>query len=445
MGDVERRAPAIAAMAILAVFSTLHGLPAQQPDQSPQKWVEDALRYVQRQEPKKAIAALETAIRIDPQNFSAHTLLGQILLDAGQAGEALPHLETAARLRPNDSPTSFSLGVAQLDSGRNAEAFDTFSKLAAREPNEIATKAYLTRAALRLKKTAVARTTLAALRRLAPDDGLLHPQLVEYCFPEQADEITREQIEFTLGLQLPGPQRARIYYVLGTLDQHSRQSLRAMDEFARALQLDGSREEYFAALVTLQGSTGVEKVDREILTQALKRFPDSRDLLIARALVEMHAGQITESFQTAKRVVEKHPQVAEGYVLLGRLELTNLAYDRALAALRRALELRATDPTVHYYLGICLRRLANDAEAVDHFARAVALDPAYADAWLEYGRLLRDLGRYEKAADAFRTAIRLSPKQAIAYNLMSQTLRKMGRPEEAVQYLARFKELSQKE
>jgi len=159
----------------------------------------------------------------------------------------------------------------------------------------------------------------------------------------------------------------------------------------------------------------------------------------------MHAGQITESFQTAKRVVEKHPQVAEGYVLLGRLELTNLAYDRALAALRRALELRATDPTVHYYLGICLRRLANDAEAVDHFARAVALDPAYADAWLEYGRLLRDLGRYEKAADAFRTAIRLSPKQAIAYNLMSQTLRKMGRPEEAVQYLARFKELSQKE
>src|SRR6185295_15194700 len=146
LGDVERRAPAIAAMAILAVFSTLHGLPAQQPDQSPQKWVEDALRYVQRQEPKKAIAALETAIRIDPQNFSAHTLLGQILLDAGQAGEALPHLETAARLRPNDSPTSFSLGVAQLDSGRNAEAFDTFSKLAAREPNEIATKAYLTRA-----------------------------------------------------------------------------------------------------------------------------------------------------------------------------------------------------------------------------------------------------------------------------------------------------------
>jgi hypothetical protein len=35
----------------------------------------------------------------------------------------------------------------------------------------------------------------------------------------------------------------------------------------------------------------------------------------------MHAGQITESFQIAKRVLEKHPQAAEGYVLLGRLEI----------------------------------------------------------------------------------------------------------------------------
>jgi tetratricopeptide (TPR) repeat protein len=432
-------------MTVLAFFSILQCIRAQQPEQSPQKWVEDALRYVQSQEPKKAIAALETAIKIDPQNFPAHTLLGQILLDAGQPGRALPHLETAARLRPNDSPTVFSLGVAQLESGRNAEAFETLAKLAAREPNEIATKAYLTRAALRLKKTTVARTTLAALRKLAPDDGLLHAQLVEYCFPEQANEITREQIQFTLGLQLPEAQRARIYYLLAMLDQHSRQTRRALDEFARALQLDSSREEYFAALVTLQGSTGVEKVDREILNQGLERFPDSRDLLITQALGEMHAGQITESFQTAKRVLEKHPQAGEGYVLLGRLELTNLAYDRALAALRRALELRATDPTVHYYLGICLRRLSNDAEAADHFARAVALDPAYADAWLEYGRLLRDLGRYEKATDAFRTAIRLSPKLVIAYNLMSQTLRKMGRQEEAVKYLARFKEMSQKE
>lgn len=438
MGDVV-------ALAVLALFATLQSVRAQQPDQSPQKWVEDALRYVQSQEPQKAIAALETAIRIDAQNFQAHTLLGQILLDAGQAGEALPHLETAARLHPSDSPTAFSLGVAQLESGRNAEAFDTFSKLAAREPNEIATKAYLTRAALRLKKTALARTTLAALRKLAPDDGLLHAQLVEYCFPEQAEEITREQIEFTLGLQLPGTQRARIYYLAGTLDQHSRQTQQAMDEFAKALQLDGSREEYFAALVTLQGSTGVDKVDREILNRGLERFPDSRDLLITQALAQMHAGRITESFQTAKRVLEKHPRAAEGYVLLGRLELTNLAYDRALAALRRALALRASDPAVHYYLGISLRRLANDTEAVDHFARAVALDPAYADAWLEYGRVLRDLGRYEKAAEAFRTAIRLSPKLAIAYNLMSQTLRKMGRQQEAVQYLARFKELSQKE
>ena len=70
------------------------------------------------------------------------------------------------------------------------------------------------------------------------------------------------------------------------------------------------------------------------------------------------------------------------------------------------------------------------------------MNPAYADAWLEYGRLLFDLGAYQKASPALATTIKLAPDLAIAYNLMSQTQRKLGKSEEAARYLAEFKKLS---
>ena len=50
-----------------------------------------------------AVAALATAVRLQPQSASAHALLGRALLDAGRAHEAVAPLEAAVRLAPEQA------------------------------------------------------------------------------------------------------------------------------------------------------------------------------------------------------------------------------------------------------------------------------------------------------------------------------------------------------
>jgi|SRR5579862_1424239 len=404
--------------------------------------VQQGSQFLQANQPERALPLLQQAVGIDANNAEAQALLGQALIDTGHPDQALPHLEQAVRLRPADSPTQFNLGVAQLDSGRASQAFETFSRLAARDPKELATKSYLSRTALRLKKNEVARANLASLRQLAPAESLLHAQLVEWCFQEEAGAITREQIQFTLNLRLPPAREARVHYLSGILLSRARRTPEAVAEFARAVALDETQEEYLSALVKQQASEGNAAVDRALLKRGLDKFPDSKGLVSTEAILLLDGGRVEEALRAARHLIEKYPNASEGWVLSGRIQLSDLAFDRAQADLQRAIALNPRDPEAWYYLGISQRRLDRDSEAEVSLEKATSLNPGNADAWLEYGRLLFDVAAYQKAGPALATTIKLKPNLAIAYNLMAQTQRKLGNPGEATRYLAQFKKLS---
>jgi tetratricopeptide (TPR) repeat protein len=415
---------------------------AQNPAGRSQVLIQQGTAFLKANQPERALPFLQQAVALDPTNADARAFLGQALLDSGHPDKALPHLEEAARLRPADSPTVFNLGVAQLEFGQAPQAFETLSRLAARDPTELATKSYLVRAALRLKKTSVARANVIALRQLAPTEALLHAQLVEWCFQEEGNAITREQIQFTLDRQLPPPREARVRYLSGILYGRAHRPQEAMTEFARAIALDETQEEYFTALVKQQGRERNEAIDRALLKRGLDKFPDSKGLVSTEALLLLESGRVNEALLAASRLIEKYPNTADGFVLSGRIQLSDLAFDRAYADLQRAVALNPRDPEAWYYLGICQRRLDREADAATSLEKATSLNPSNADAWLEYGRLLYDLGAYQKAGPVLATTIKLRPNLAITYNLMSQTQRKLGKSEEAARYLAQFKKLS---
>lgn len=58
----------------------------------------------------------------------------------------------------------------------------------------------------------------------------------------------------------------------------------------------------------------------------------------------------------------------------------------------------------HHLLGLCYAMLGQQQRALDHFARALELNPRYIEAHIHRGILLNDLGRTDEAAEAFRRA-----------------------------------------
>ena len=83
----------------------------------------------------EAIARFSEAAALAPHNADARNNLGVLLGKAGRQAEALEALEQAIRLRPGHAQTYFNLGNLLKDSGRMEDAVQAFRQAIACQPN----------------------------------------------------------------------------------------------------------------------------------------------------------------------------------------------------------------------------------------------------------------------------------------------------------------------
>jgi tetratricopeptide (TPR) repeat protein len=89
----------------------------------------------------------------------------------------------------------------------------------------------------------------------------------------------------------------------------------------------------------------------------------------------------------------------------------------------------------------CLRAMEQPDEAALAYARAIKLDPGFAEAWFNYAGLLRDQGRIAAAREHLLSAIGTDPGYADAiYNLATLEYEAHDLPE-ARRWWSRYLEL----
>ncbi len=157
--------------------------------------------------------------------------------------------------------------------------------------------------------------------------------------------------------------------------------------------------------------------------------PDDAEALDLSGLVAIAQGD----FAAAIGRIEKAVQLQETARFRSNLgvALGNAGrHEEALAAYRRALELRPDYPEAQNNLGISLARLGQPQAAERAFRDALALRPDYHDALMNLGDVLQTLGRLKEAADAYERGLALNPAaRRAAYG---QALRRLGRTRAAL-------------
>jgi tetratricopeptide (TPR) repeat protein len=99
-----------------------------------------AVRY--RSDSADGVKYARQAVALAPKVPFAHYLLGLLLVDTGEAAEALPELEIARKAYPNEPSVYFALGTAYARTGKRAEAaqaratFLRLNALKAKQPGE---------------------------------------------------------------------------------------------------------------------------------------------------------------------------------------------------------------------------------------------------------------------------------------------------------------------
>jgi tetratricopeptide (TPR) repeat protein len=149
----------------------------------------------------------------------------------------------------------------------------------------------------------------------------------------------------------------------------------------------------------------------------------------------MDEGQLAEATAELRRIVADYPASAQGWMMLGYALVQQKDDAGATTALLRAIELDATSPRPHFYLGIICHRKGDRTAAVARFRDALATKPDYAMAHFNLGVTLKEDGQRAGAMQAFRDALRCQPNQAPAHAQLGEMLLHDGQRDEARTHL----------
>jgi tetratricopeptide (TPR) repeat protein len=91
--------------------------------------------YLALDDPKNAVKAYQTAIRLNPNRDDSHLKLGNLFFSEERFSEAATEYEKAVNLWPN-AENRFALGQAYMNMGRYSDAENQFNKVLRMEPRK---------------------------------------------------------------------------------------------------------------------------------------------------------------------------------------------------------------------------------------------------------------------------------------------------------------------
>ena len=145
-------------------------------------------------------------------------------------------------------------------------------------------------------------------------------------------------------------------------------------------------------------------------------------------------------FQKRYQLEDGLEENAELYMGIGLVRGPDLR--RGVQMLESAIRKDApTTAEPHFYLAAAYRELGRSEGAMDHYRKAIEIDPAYAEAHYNLGLVHLENGRFASALELFEDAIRFQPARADNYVGAGVALASLGRLADAKQSYERALEL----
>jgi arylsulfatase A-like enzyme/Tfp pilus assembly protein PilF len=169
--------------------------------------------------------------------------------------------------------------------------------------------------------------------------------------------------------------------------------------------------------------------------------------LLQDALLAEEDGRTDQAIQMLQQVLAKEPNVEIAYATLGHAYRQQKDYDKALWAMRKAVELRPNSVMDHYELGMTLFAMGDYAAAKTEFETAFAKSPStpnehsLANLHFTLAAVYDRMGRGDEAVKELKMAIQLEPNDYDSNSTLGRVLLKQGNAAAALPYLQKALEV----
>lgn len=309
-------------------------------------------------------------------------------------------LRQALAAAPDSPEANRRLGNLYLSEGRAREALPLLQKAYGAHPADAANEAQL---ALSLKATG---DLAGALRH------------VEHALSHSDD--------------------SNVHQAAGTIHEASGDPLRAVREFAMAVQEDPSEQNYFAWGEELLQHRAVLQA-KEVFDQGVKRYPRSSRLLTSLGAALFAGAQYQQAADRLCEASDLNPKAPEPYRFMGKIEAVAPAFDSCMSTrLARYAAMHPNDALANYFYAMDMWKQQGNAldtatqQKVEVLlTKAVTIDPKCSMGFLQLGNLQSSERNYPAAITFYAKAIDADPQSSEAHYRLGVAYDRTGQREKA--------------
>ncbi|HKZ06300.1 MAG TPA: tetratricopeptide repeat protein, partial [Methylomirabilota bacterium] len=321
----------------------------------------------------EAIAAAETARRLDPQGAEAYEVLGRIYLARKDIGRAQEMYARAIEVKPDLAAARLALGQL-LDFTKQPEAaLRQYEAALQADPHS---------------QFAVAAKVNALVRAKQYDEAASFLQALVKSHGETAALIT---------------QLGNVYLARGD-------AAKAVAEYRRALKANDTYPAARFALARLALAGGKDQEAIVHLHGVLAGAPGHATAASALAALYTRETRYDQAIQVLEPVAQANARVPELHLQLAELYLQKGRYDDALRTVERFVGAGSAFVPARLIAGLAQLGKAEPAEAIKEFEQAIKANPRLALGHYYLGRALVMRGQVEAARKSYERALEIEPR-----------------------------------
>jgi protein O-GlcNAc transferase len=387
----------------------------------------------QRQIYNDAAAQFQRAISLDPSLASAYYHLGSVSLNQGDPAAAVSELTKANDLAKENVEYTLQLGRALRANDQEEAALIVFKQLLAADPSSTDTQYEL---ALTLQANDNPREALPLFKQVVT------------ARPQDSAALTN------LGLALvqTGDAKGAVVFYLRALALNAQNATLLQDLGVAYLQqsdLDHAIEQFRAGLLVepdnshLHYDLGLALKLKDNPTAAVTEFKRAEDLdpklpdpPYTLGVLYLQLGRFADSQVELEKATVLRPDNGDAWALLGNVYKDNDEPQKAIAALRRAIDLLPNQPSPHISLAAVLSQQGDSESAAAERKKAatlsrIAVSRQRANFALESGKALIKQGQIAEAIVQLRLAVDADPNYGEAHSALADALDRQGRSADA--------------
>lgn len=375
-----------------------------------------------------AVASLQKAVELDPNNYEAKGKLGELYLVAGRTDEVSRIADELEKVRPGDAQGYILKSGVAIRSGKTDSAIILLKKAVELDPKS--TRSMLALGGLYLIKRdrAGAAAWYDKALNAAPDKPEVRVARGNYFFA--IGDPAAGEAEYRTAIEHGGKRKedlrialAEHYLYQGRFEDSEKE----LDNVIREMNSQRARK----ALAEIRLERGKTAEAKTLVDSILKENEKDLDGMYLKGRIALAERRVADARTLFGEVVRKDATMARARLYNGMTEIMSGQVEVGKKEVAEAVRLAPEDIRARLVLGDLYLKSNAPAAAEREALAVLSRNPANLPAALIYGDSFLLRKDWRKAEQVYTAMTRQLPANAVGYFKMGLSKRLQGRPQEA--------------